>query len=178
VATEWQLSTRGIACDACQRAFNPGEPFDAFLFDGAQGYERRDLCPACVTDEAARAIGHWKTRRAPSSAPPRRAFDVDAACELLAQLESAQTPEALQLRFVLALLSWRKKALRLERVEGAADGERWVFASPRDERPVIVRKPELHEQDLERLGTQLDRLLLAGAAGPADDSPVPEAANG
>ncbi|MEW6250701.1 MAG: hypothetical protein AB1716_08625 [Planctomycetota bacterium] len=85
--------------------------------------------------------------------------------------DPAQEQDAIEkrvrLRFVLALLLWRKKVLRLERTLALADHEVWEFVT-RTGAVHRVPRPQLDEAQLEQLSVQLEELL----AGPdqADDT--------
>lgn len=156
---DWQMPRRAQACAACRRDFEPGETVRAYLYEVPEGYERRDYCAACHASDQAAAIGSWKTRRPQPAASKTPVFDREAIRRLFEQLEEADTPEKLQLRFVLALLLWRKKVFKLDRSEPGDRGEVWHFVEPRTDEAHAVERPDLDEDRLERLGAQLEALL-------------------
>jgi hypothetical protein len=161
------MPRRGSACNACQRAFEPGDAIQACLCESPGGYERRDYCLECEPANDPPPIGLWKTRRPKPVTAKTLNFDREAIHGFFERLEDAQTPEQRQLRFVLALLLWRKKVLKFERSEDGEDGEVWHFVMPRTGATHAVPRPDLGEDELERLGGQLE-VLLAGEAGAAD----------
>jgi hypothetical protein len=159
VGDEWEMPRRGERCAGCQSEFGPGDVIQAYLFESPKGYERRDYCVKCRPPDEPFAIGSWKTRRPQPAARKAQQFDREAIQRFFEQLEDADTPEKRQLRFVLALLLWRKKVLKFER--SAADGGRevWHFVAPRSGAAHAVVRPDLDEARLERLGEQLEGLL-------------------
>lgn len=161
MANDWQMPRRGATCNVCQREFEPGDPVRAFLYESAEGYERRDFCASCEPPEQPPAVGFWKTRRPQPNVKKDVAFDRAAVFEFFERLEDADTPERRQLRFVLALLLWRKKVLKFDRSVATDDSEMWHFVVPRTGANHAVQRPDLDEEQLEHLGTQLEALLAS-----------------
>lgn len=160
---------RADACAACGHGFEIGETFHAHLYRTDAGYARQDYCLNCHPPAAPDALGHWKTRRPEPTARKIQPFDREAIYSFFERLEDAHEPGHLQFRFVLALLLWRKKALKLERTMQGADGEAWEFVAVRTGTPHRVVRPDLDEQQLERLSEQLERLL---ATAPGELNPT------
>jgi hypothetical protein len=161
VANDWQMPRRGATCHACEREFEPGDPVQAYLYESPEGYERRDFCTGCEPPEQPAPVGFWKTCRPQPTARKAVTFDRAAIFEFFERLEDADTTEQHQLRFVLALLLWRKKMLKLDRSDTAEGTEVWHFVVPRTGAEHAVRRPDLDEEQLERLGTQLEALLAS-----------------
>jgi hypothetical protein len=164
VAGEWEMPRQGEACAACRCRFVPGDAIQAFLFESPDGYERRDYCDKCRPPDEPIAIGSWRTRRPQPVAKKRQTLDREAIQHLFEQLEDAETPEKRQLRFVLALLLWRKKVLKFEHSATEDGREVWHFVvRPSGVAHAVVR-PDLDEEQLEGLGDQLE-MLLTGVVG-------------
>lgn len=167
MGNEWEMPRRGEACAACQREFLPGESMQAYLFESPEGYERRDYCATCRPADEPFAVGSWKTRRPEPAAPKLPQFDLEALQRFFEQLDDAETAAKQQLRFVLALLLWRKKVLRFDRSGTDDRGEVWHFAARQSQTTHAVVRPDLDEERLERLGEQLE-VLLAGEVQDLD----------
>jgi hypothetical protein len=165
VAGEWEMPRRSEACAACRYEFVPGDGIQAYLFESPEGYERRDYCANCRPADEPFAVGSWKTRRPQPTARKTPTFDREALWRFFEQLEDADTPERRQLRFVLALLLWRKKVLKFDRSETKDAREIWRFVAPQTGSAHTVERPDLDEERLERLGAQLETLLT----GEVDD---------
>jgi hypothetical protein len=159
VATDWEMPRRGEICCVCQKAFEPGDELRAYLFETPEGYQRRDYCLNCPAPAEPGNVGSWKTRRPLPAAKKSPVFDRDAIFQLFTTLEDAEAPERVQLRFVLALLLWRKKALKFAGAETREDREAWLFTTPKADARYAVVRPALGESQLERLGEQLEALL-------------------
>lgn len=167
MSTEWSMPHRADVCAACGRGFEIGEAFQAFLYEAESGYVRRDFCCDCEPPAEPAALGHWKTRRPEPVARRLAPFDREAIYGFFERLEDASEPSQVQFRFVLALLLWRKKVLRLERTVPGSAGEAWEFITVRTATPHRVMRPDLDEEQLERLSEQLEQ-LLATAPGDLD----------
>lgn len=173
MASEWNMPRRGEACVGCRRGFEVGEAIQALLYATEAGYERRDYCLECRPPETPAPLGVWRTRRPEPVVSKVQRFDREAVYSFFERLEGAREPDQVQFRFVLALLLWRKKVLKLERTTQADGHEVWEFVATRSGTAYQVARPELDEAQLERLSTQLER-LLAGQAGEVEVV-VPEA---
>jgi hypothetical protein len=176
VVDDWQMPRRAEACAACRRGFEPGEPIRAYLYEFPEGYERRDYCANCRPPDEPFAIGAWRTRRPEPTTKKTAAFDRQAIYRFFERLDDADTPEKQRLRFILALLLWRKKVLKFNGSETRDEHEVWRFGAPHTDEMHAVVRPDLDEDQLERLGAQLELLLTgevddlnAVAANPAED---------
>lgn len=169
MATDWQMPRRSDSCSGCQVVFEPGAGFTAYLYDSPAGFERRDFCNDCRPPAEPPPLGNWRTRRPASTARKTAAFDRDAVLGFFNRLDKADTPEQLRFRFVLALLLWRKKALKFETSETREDGEYWRFSAVSTRQRCDVFRPELDEEEIDRLSAQLEA-LLASAGGEEIDA--------
>ena len=164
VASEWQMPRPGKTCAGCRRGFEDGETFQALLDETPEGYERRDYCLDCPPPAEPVPIATWKAHRPPAQSKKPQTFDREAVYSFFLRLEDADEPEKLRLRFVLALLLWRKKVLKFTQSTETDGGETWEFSTPRTGENHHVHRPELDEEQLERLSLQLEH-LLAGSPG-------------
>jgi len=159
LATEWQMPPSTGQCAAGDRAFEPGDAFRAYLFATPGGYERRDYCLACAPPAGEAPIASWKARHAAPSAPRRRALDVETVYALFEGLAADGPPQQRQLRFVLALLLWRRRVLKLTDTVQEGEQEHWRFAAPSRGDLHVVERPPLAEEEIERLSAQLESLI-------------------
>jgi hypothetical protein len=171
VATDWQMPRPGTACASCAHAFEPGETFRACLYDVRAGYERRDYCANCSPPAEPPALATWQTRRPIPATKKNQPFDRAAMYEFFRRLEADPRPDKAQFRFVLALLLWRKRVLKLDRSLTVGEHEEWEFSVPAIGEVHRVARPELAEDELERLSGQLEQ-LLAAAPDDCDQSPT------
>ncbi|TWT45639.1 hypothetical protein RAS1_20670 [Phycisphaerae bacterium RAS1] len=162
MATDWQMPRAAQTCGACGRSFQPGERFRACLFEQDAGYVRCDYCETCLPQGILPPIGSWCAHVAEEGAKKAPAFDREAIYNFFCRLEDAEEPDKRQFRFVLALLLWRKKALKFERTTDAADGEAWEFSSDAGAARHRVPRPPIDEAQIEQLSRQLESLLAGG----------------
>jgi len=166
---DWSMPRRADACAGCQRAFEVGETFRAYLYEAPEGYARRDYCLNCQPPDEPEPLGSWKTSR-PEPAPRKiLPFDRDAIYGFFTRLEDAEERPQIHFRFVLALLLWRKKVLKLERSVTVDDREIWEFVAIRTGDVHRVQRPALDEAELQQLSDQLEQLL---AGQPVQADPV------
>lgn len=162
---DWTMPRRGDRCVACQREFAIGDVLNVCLYDTPAGYERRDFCTACPPPTEPQPIGSWKSRRPDSSGGSRNplAFDKAALLAVFEQLADATERRRMQFRFALALLLWRKRALKLEGTRDDGGLECWDFVDPRTGASHAVARPDLDESELERLSAELETIIAGGA---------------
>ncbi|MFH1746483.1 MAG: hypothetical protein ABIG44_05495 [Planctomycetota bacterium] len=160
----------GKECAVCARVFAAGADFWAALYEIGEGYIRRDFCPLCAWPIERRPVGFWKTHR-PVPTPKRsQPFDRQALYEFFRRLEHVNEPARQRLRFVLALLLWRKKVLKFERSTTTNEQEYWDFTTAGADDRHRVPRPDLDEEQLEQLSAQLEQLCADLAHSPTDDA--------
>jgi len=137
-----------------------------FLYDTPHGYQRQDYCLACSPPAQPTPIARWRTRRSQPDERKPRTFDLQALCHLFEQLQETDQPQAAQFRFLLALLLWRKKILRLERTTTGNGRETWEFIMPHTGQSYQLLRPELDEARLDQLGQQLELVISGGSTEP------------
>lgn len=169
MATEWQMPRAGKACAACEHAFDIGEEFRAALYETADGYERQDYCQSCAPRTQPAPVGTWLTHRPAPVSKKTQPFDRQVVYEFFRRLEPAGEPEKVQLRFVVALLLWRRKVLKFERAVAEGGHEYWEFRATGADDQHRVSRPDLDEEELQRLSEQLEQ-LMAGAPGGTSET--------
>lgn len=164
MATEWNMPRHGHTCTTCGRTFEPGDAFQAYIYAAGEGFERRDVCLTCTPSGADAPLGFWKTRRPIPTQRKHFAFDREAIFTFFTRLDEGGPPGRVQFRFVLALLLWRKKALKFLDSHDADGRELWRFTTPHGEQQFEIERPALDEQQVESLSVQLEQLLAGGSS--------------
>jgi len=159
LANEWSMPRRAEVCTGCQHEFAIGEAFQAYLYETAAGYERRDYCSQCTAPAEPGPVGSWRTHRPEPTTKKVQPFDREAIYAFFERVEDAQEPQQVQFRFVLALLLWRKRVLRHEDTLLEGGHEVWSFILPRTGALHRVVRPDLGEEQLDRLSEQVETLL-------------------
>lgn len=128
------------------------------------GYDRADRCPECPPPLGHTPLASWRTQRPAPTGKPKPTFDAVAVYEFFSRLDPEGDPRKVQFRFLLALVLWRKRVLKLDGASADADGrERWRFAVPRSAVTHEVERPDLDEAQLDELSAPLEQLLAGGA---------------
>jgi hypothetical protein len=170
VVSEWQMPPVSGRCASCQREFEPGAELRACLFSVGLGYQRRDYCPSCMGDPPADLVGWWKAHRPLGSERRAPALDREALYQLFVELENTAREGAKQLRFVLALLLWRRKVLWLESTDPSDGAESWRYTARGPGTTHVVERPAIPADEMERLSQQLECLVAGGeVAASLDD---------
>ena len=104
-------------------------------------YERHDYCLNCGVPITPVPIGSWRTRRPMPRSSSVPTFDREAVYRFFERLEGSDEPQRIQFRFLLALLLWRKKVIKLERTMTLNDTEIWNSAHPPRAPPTACSGP-------------------------------------
>lgn len=158
---EWKIGRRGAGCAGCAQPFAPGGEAVSAIYDGAQGFERRDYCGPCFQAPEKRGSPFsWWSAVVPEPEKKKAVFDLGVAKEFLQRLLREQDPERDSLRYLLTLMLLRKKSVVLLGQETGAAGEVMTIRVPPDEENVHqVRVVELDQAETERLRDELGRLF-------------------
>jgi len=126
VITEWSMPRRRTPA-RCEHPFEPERTSSSFIMHvkPARGMDVADYCLTCSRPATRRRSGSWKTRRPEPSARKALRFDPEAIYGLFERLEDVARARQVQLRFVLALLLWRKRRCGSRQLRRAAEGEIW-----------------------------------------------------
>lgn len=178
----WRFGRRGSGCAACAAAFVPGKEAVSAIYEAgaapdsagasaqptgtqdaapAGGFERRDFCGPCFQDAQRRGGPFsWWSAVVPEPEKRKAVFDLGVAREFFQRLLRDDDPARASLRYLLALMLLRKRAVVLvgqEAVDGA--DVMTVRVPPDDESVHEVRCVELDQAETERLRDELGRLF-------------------
>jgi len=156
---QWKIHRDRTRCDKPGCPLPTAQEFYAVL--ELPGCVRRDLCAACFRQLEARGKPpiHWKARRKEGRRAP--VLDLESLRALFDRLADVEDETARGLRYFIALLLLRKRALRMvDPVDEEQERADLVVADPRDKDkpPVALFAPE---PDPERLAGLKDELIAA-----------------
>src|SRR4051812_9616435 len=116
---EWNIQSRGHACQSCQTGFEDKQVYHTILFDEKRDFLRTDVCEKCWNEQYQEArdrkgfISHWHGEyQAPPSAPVEAIQKSDAET-LLRKLIEANEPRYAAASFILAVMLERKRLLKV-----------------------------------------------------------------
>jgi hypothetical protein len=160
----FKIGHRGGSCGACGAALTAGVAATSALYrapaGGENAFERKDFCAPCFDDAAKRGEPFsWWTAVVPAPAEKKAVFDVGVAKEFLLRLLREDAAERASLRYLLALLLMRKKAVKVSD-QFVKDGvDVMVLCVPPDESVFEVACLEIDEAESEKLRDELGRLF-------------------
>ena len=159
---EWPVGKNRKFCSMCRVPFEGNRSLFSTLSKGNGEFSRTDYCASCWEDIKGRSFfSFWKTRLRSAKEPSK--IDLDAVLDLFRELHNAEAEDQKALRFVLGLFLWRRKALKLIRIERETDREIFLFQDAHSAKPVPVENPNLTEAQIDGATDQIKELLQADA---------------
>jgi hypothetical protein len=146
-------------CHATGRELLPGEGYYSALVETLVGTQRWDFAIEAWTGPPEGTVGYWRTTLPISTTPPPpREVPTETMLDFFDQL--SQQPEKLgsrerRLRFVLALLLVRKRALKLHSVRREDSQDFLVVRRPSSKETIDVLDPGLNEAETSEVEKEL-----------------------
>jgi hypothetical protein len=175
---EWNIQSRGHACEVCGQPFADKQPYHTVLFDEPPLLRRSDICEPCagkVNDQRSRAgfISQWQgTYEAPPAQAPE-AIQKDTAETLLRKLVERNDPRYAPAAFILAVMLERKRLLKVKE-QFNRDGQRvFVYEHPKTGDVFAIADPNLHLDQLQEVQHDVAHLLEHGLNPPASVTEAP-----
>lgn len=166
---EWQIPRSGQSCSHCGKQFEVDQSFIACVYPQEEVLARLDFCVECVGAQPADPVGSWRAKRAAPSARKTAVIDRESLYSFFMSMTDSEDVQRRQFRFVLALLLWRQKVLKLVDTAGEGINEVWQMAEPRSGDTFTIPRPELDDTQIEQLSQQLEA-LIAGESQPSSNA--------
>lgn len=176
---EWNIQSRGHACEACGKSFADKEQYHTLLFDEKQAFRRMDVCGGCWEkqfSEGARErkgfLSYWQgIYEAP--APVAEPIQKDTAESLLRKLIELNDPRYIPAGYILAVMLERKRLLKVKE-QLKRDGQRvFIYEHPKNGDIFTIVDPDLQLNQLEAVQRDVANLLEHGLNPPAADAAAP-----
>jgi hypothetical protein len=176
---EWNIQSRGHACEACGKTFADKENYHTLLFDEKQAFRRSDVCAQCWErqySEGARErkgfISYWHgVYEAPAPVP--EPIQKDTAESLLRKLIELNDPRYAPAGYILAVMLERKRLLKVKE-QLKRDGRRvFIYEHPRTGDLFTIVDPDLQLNQLEQVQRDVADLLENGLNLPASQAAAP-----
>lgn len=164
---EWNIQSRGHACEACQQSFTDKQVYHTLLIDAGPDLRRSDVCEVCWQNQTAEAtplaglISKWQgTYETP---PPVAEVIQKATAEtLLKQLIEQNDPRYIPAGYILAVMLERKRLLKVKE-QIVRDGKRtFIYEQPKTGDLFTITDPDLHLNQLEQVQRDVAHLLEHG----------------
>ena len=163
---EWKIGKSRGCCSACEGELEAGKPFYSVLNEWEGGLERCDYCLNCWgsrEQDKNRATFFWRTVQA--EAPKKRAIDLGMVTDLFRKLPESEEPMRQKVRYFLALLLMRKRAVKLLNT-GREDGREFMLIQLKgEESPLRVINPDLTPGELDDVKAELEALMEMELSG-------------
>jgi len=162
MAGEWDnYVKRTGSCNKCQKTFQELETYQATLVEASEGFERRDYCQECWSDEfRTQAFSFWQAR-VPKKEEKKKLFVDDAVLlDFFKRLTESEDESKSGFCFVLALILMRKRALKYISTTQKDNGlEVWIMKLTGDDKEYKVPNPHLDDEQIEKIRTELTSVL-------------------
>lgn len=159
---EWDtVARRSGACSKCQKVLQEQEYYHATLKTASEGFERRDFCQACWTDEDRNeAFSFWQARIPKKEEKKRLFVDNEVLLDFFRRLTETEEEGRKGFCFVLALILMRKRLLKYVSTEQKPDGEEiWIMKMAGEEKDYRVPNPHLDDEAIEKIRAELSSVL-------------------
>ncbi len=180
--TDWNIQSRGHACEACGKRFADKETYHTLLIDDHAAFRRLDVCAGCWQKQHREGgrerqgfVSYWQgVYQAPP--PPAEPIQKQTAEALLRQLIELNDPRHIPAGYILAVMLERKRLLKIkEQLE--RDGRRvFVYEQPGTGDLFTIIDPGLQLNQLEAVQRDVARLLEHGLSPAGVDAPASETA--
>lgn len=162
MATEYEIPRPTRRCKASGQEMRAGDEYVSAMVETPVGLERWDYLSSQWQGPPPEAVGYWRGKLA-ADPPVRRpkTASVDDMLNLFDQLELAQDPRSLRLRYVLALLLIRRKAFKFLGVESEEGSEFLVVKRSKTGDAFRILDPRLAEDQAQHVEAELARMLDA-----------------
>lgn len=168
---EWNIQSRGHACEACQQSFTDKQIYHTLLFDASPDLRRSDVCESCWQKQAAASenpkdlISRWQGNYiAPT--PAVDAIQKETAETLLKKLIEQNDPRYIPAGFILAVMLERKRILKVKE-QIILNGKRtFIYEQAKTGDVFTITDPDLHLNQLEQVQHDVAHLLEHGFNSP------------
>ena len=153
---EWNIQSRGHACQSCQKPFTGGETYHTILFDEKKDFLRTDVCAKCWTEQFSESrdckgfISCWHAEYEVPPAPVE-AIQKENAETLLRKLIEVNDPRYAAASYILAVMLERKRI--------------FVYEQPKTGDVFTIPDPDLQLNQLETVQRDVAQLLEHGLPG-------------
>jgi hypothetical protein len=169
---EWNIQSRGHACEACGKAFADKELYHTLLIDECQAFRRSDLCGACWQSQFNEGVrerkGFVSCWQGVYEAPPvvTEPIQKDTAESLLRKLIELNDPKYVPAGYILAVMLERKRLLKVKE-QLSRDGHRvFVYEHAKTGDVFTIVDPGLQLNQLDQVQRDVAELLEHGLNPP------------
>ena len=158
--TEYEIQPPSLRCAQSGRELKPGEFYYSVLSESPSGFTRSDYSADAWTGPPDGAIAFWRSKvPEPTGKKRDQLVDDSVILEFFNRLAGEQEGYKINFRYIIALLLVRKKLLKLVGADREGDREVLVLRSPSTGEQHRVVNPELTEEQLTAVQTEVEKVL-------------------
>lgn len=165
---EWNIQSRGHACQSCNAAFTGKQSYHTILFDEKRDFLRIDVCDKCWTDQFSESrdrkgfISCWQGQYEAPPAAPVDPIQKATAETLLRKILERNDTRYSAASFILAVMLERKRLLKVKE-QHIVDGRRIIiYEQPKTGDVFTIPDPQLQLNQLEEVQRDVGNLLEYG----------------
>jgi hypothetical protein len=156
---EWEIHKTLGQCCGTGRTLAVDEEYYAALVETAEGLDRRDFCMEYWESDRPEVYCFWKSR-VPNPEKKKHLFiDDQMLTSFFDRLAGEEEAEKINFRFVLMLILMRKKKLKYDSSRMDDGKEIWTVRVTGQDRMEEVVNPQLSEEQIEQLSSQMSQIL-------------------
>ncbi len=156
---DWQISKTHGQCSGTGEPFQDGEDYYSALVEGAEGLERCDFSIAYWDEHEPKTFCFWKTKMVAEEQKKKLLVNDEMLMSFFERLAEETDQEKVYFRFVLTLILMRKRKLKYDSSEIVDGSEVWTLRVTGQSRNVQVVNPNLTEDQIEQLSSQMGQIL-------------------
>ena len=156
---DWEIKKTLGKCFGSDEEFVIGQDYYAGLVETAEGFERRDYSPGYWDENKPATYCFWKTKMADPMEKKQLFIGDEMLMAFFDRLGDETEQEKLNFRFVLTLVLMRKRRLKYMHQVVEDGKEIWHMRVAGEGRMVTVINPELTEDKIEELSSQIGQIL-------------------
>ena len=164
---EWNIQSRGHACQSCHAPFADRQTYYTILFDEKKDFLRIDVCEKCWKEQFSESrdrkgfISCWHGQYEVPPAPVE-VIQKENAETLLRKLIEVNDPKHAAASYILAVMLERKRILKVKE-QIRTEGKRiFVYEQPRTGDVFTIPDPELQLNQLDVVQRDVAHLLEHG----------------
>jgi hypothetical protein len=176
---EWNIQSRGHACQSCNRPFTDGETYYTILSHEKQDLLRIDVCQKCWMEQYSESrdrkgfISCWHGAYEAPPAAPVDPIQKENAETLLRRLIEINDPKYAAASYILAVMLERKRLLKVKE-QIRTEGKRiFVYEQPKTGDVFTIPDPDLQLNQLDEVQRDVAELLEHGLPGDSPEATLP-----
>ncbi len=158
---DWQIDKPLGQCYGTGRQIEPGREYFAALVEIENGFQRRDFSAEYWEQNKPDVYCYWKTKLPHPDQKKKLFVDDDMLTTFFERLENETDTEKVNFRFVITLVLMRRRRLKYDSSRTENDREIWRLRLTGTQEYVDVIKPDLDQQQIEQLASQIGQILQA-----------------